>query len=84
MCVISLCVAKAQQGKGAQRYSPTGNVLEKLTVSLDFIKSNEIPGKLSNTSKVTYLAERVETTFEMLTFNEQQKKLILASKVDPR
>ena len=29
MCIISLCVAKAQQGKGAQMYSPTGNVLFK-------------------------------------------------------
>ena len=82
MCVISLCVAKAQQGKGAQRYSPTGIVLEKLTVSLDFIKSNKIPEKLSNTEGDLYLAEQVETTFEMLTFNEQQKKFW--RQVDPR
>ena len=26
MCIISLCVAKAQQGKGAQKYGPHTDV----------------------------------------------------------
>ena len=52
MCIISLCVAKAQQGKGAQMYSPTGNVLKLLTLWRNLEtdlqrEKGDIPGRTS-------------------------------------
>merc|ERR1712131_501530 len=59
MCIISLCVAKAQQGKGAQMYSPTGDVpgrqsrnyitnvqVQRTTKEIDFGVKNGPPGNM--------------------------------------